>query len=218
VESARPVLLALLVSLAVHGLLAVGLVAYLDYVPAPDVSVSLDLSSVELSFSEKTDETAAVAPMPPAPPPQERKPKTEKPPPEEKLEKPLPPDPAAPKFREPTEEPPAEMHPPPLPSTLNLQPAPQQARVDAPPQPKRAIKPEYPRGARQRGEQGDVTLEIRVSENGSVDAVEVVVSCGFAELDAAAVKAVRAARFTPAKAGNESVASTARLKLSFKLK
>ena len=37
-------------------------------------------------------------------------------------------------------------------------------------------------------------------------------------LDAAALKAVRAARFTPAKSGGEAVASTARLTLTFRLR
>ena len=96
--------------------------------------------------------------------------------------------------------------------------APRQARLDAPPKPKRNIRPDYPKGARQRGEQGDVILEIRVNAEGTVDDVKVVTSSGFAELDEAAVKAARAAKFSPARSGHVPVASTARLKLQFKLK
>jgi len=96
--------------------------------------------------------------------------------------------------------------------------APKQAKIDAPPKPHKAIKPDYPKGARQRGEQGDVVLEIRVNAAGIVDRVDVVSSCGFPELDEAAVRAARTARFTPAKSGGSPVASTARLKLDFKLK
>ena len=96
--------------------------------------------------------------------------------------------------------------------------APRQARLDAPPKPKRNIKPEYPKGARQRGEQGDVVLEIRVNAAGAVDAVKVVGPSGYPELDEAAVRAAKAAKFSPARSGRESVASTARLKLQFKLK
>ena len=110
-------------------------------------------------------------------------------------------------------------------STLNTQhsslasaSAPRQARVDAPPRPQRAIRPDYPRGARQRGEQGDVVLEIAVAADGSVASVSVATSSGFADLDAAALKAVRSARFSPAKSGDQAVASTARLTLAFKLK
>ena len=82
----------------------------------------------------------------------------------------------------------------------------------------RAIKPEYPKGARQRGEQGDVVVEIRINAKGTVDDVAVAVSSGFPELDEAAVKAARAAKFSPARSGHDAVASTARLKLSFKLR
>ena len=96
--------------------------------------------------------------------------------------------------------------------------APRQARVDAPPQPKRAIRPDYPRGARQRGEQGDVGLEVDVSEAGAVDDVRVVASSGFAELDAAAVAAVHKARFVPGRSGSKTVASSVGLTLSFRLK
>lgn len=204
---------AVAVSLLVHALLAVALDVWLEYAPQPDVLATLDLSSVELSFAEKEEETAAVAPAvptPPAPP----KPQDEKPP-EAKPEKPLPPDPAAPKLREPKEDvrlktEDARQEAAPV--------APRQAKIDAPPRPKRDIRPDYPKGARQRGEQGDVVVEIRVGADGLVAAAHVVTSCGFAELDAAALKAVKAAKFAPARSGREAVASTARLKLSFKLK
>ena len=90
--------------------------------------------------------------------------------------------------------------------------------MDAPPKPKRNIKPDYPKGARQRGEQGDVVLEIRVNAEGTVDDVKVATSSGFAELDEAAVRAAKGAKFSPARSGHDPVASTARLKLQFKLK
>ena len=229
----KHIFLAVAVSLLVHVLLAVGLIAYLEYAPEPDVLATLDLSSVELSFAEEVRDTAAVAPMPSAasklrPP----KPKVDEMPPEAKLERPLPPEAGEVRFPEPREDvrlktedvekkaPPKDNRtieqseqsnrPPPV--------APRQARLDAPPKPKRNIKPEYPKGARQRGEQGDVVLEIRVNAAGAVDAVKVVGPSGYPELDEAAVRAAKAARFSPARSGHESVASTARLKLQFKLK
>ena len=215
------------VSVLLHGLVAVGLVAYLEYAPHPDVLATLDLSSVELSFAEDVQETAAVAPMPTAvaerrPP----KPKVDEPPPEAKLEKPLPPDAGEVGFPEPkedarlkTEDAKDERR-----ETKDVKPvstptvAPRQARLDAPPRPERSIRPDYPKGARQRGEQGKVVLEIRVDEEGLVESVKVVGSSGFAELDAAAVRAAKAAKFNPARSGRDPVASTARLKLQFKLK
>lgn len=208
-------LAALVVSLAIHLLLAVALVAYLEYAPAPDVLATLDLSSVELSFAEREEDAVVVAPLPPsAPPAKPLPPKAEERAPEARPEKTLPPDPKAVKLREPQEEPPKVETPPSAPPTV----AQRQARVDAPPRPKRAIKPDYPKGSRMRGEQGDVVLEIRVTALGTVDKVSVVGSCGFAELDEAAVRAAREAKFTPARSGHEAVASTARLTLSFKLK
>ena len=211
---------AIIASVAAHGLVAVGIVAYMKYAPSPTAIATLDLSSVDLSFAEDEDDTAAVSPTMPAMPEVEPpKPREEKPPEAERAEDPLPPDPAAPKLAEP--EPEREQMetpniPPPSPPAPAV--APKQAKIDAPPKPHKTIKPDYPKGARQRGEQGEVILEIRVNAAGIVDRVDVVSSCGFSELDEAAVRAARTARFTPAKSGGSPVASTARLQLDFKLK
>lgn len=206
---------AVALSLLIHGLLAVGLVAYLEYAPAPDVPVALDLSSVELSFAETEDAAAAVSQTMPAPADPEPTRPAELEPPALQPIRPNPPDPAFPKLRDPI--PPPQL--PQLPQTAQLpQPSPRQARIDAPPLPRRAIKPDYPRGARQRGEQGNVVLEIRVTAEGTVETVKVVLSSGFPELDAAAVQAAKAAKFSPAKSGRDPVASSARLQLQFKLK
>ena len=221
---------AIVASVVAHGLVAVGIVAYMKYAPGPTAVATLDLSSVDLSFAEDEDEAAAVSPtMPAIPEVEPPKPRGEKPPEAERAEDPLPPDPEAPKLAEPEPEhekmetpelkpepeKPKVEHPPaePVPAV-----APKQAKIDAPPKPHKAIKPDYPKGARQRGEQGDVVLEIRVNAAGIVDRVDVVSPSGFPELDEAAVRAARAARFTPAKSGGAPVASTARLMLTFKLK
>lgn len=204
---------AVAISLLAHALLAAALVAWFECAPAPDVGASLDLSSVELSFAEDEDEFAAVSPALPAaaseplPRPAAEVPRSE--------ERPLPPDPAAARLPEPEPERPVAPPPQVRPTAAE---APRQARVDAPPRPKRTIRPDYPSGARQRGEQGDVMVEIRVNAEGTVDRVRIVSSSGYPELDEAAMRAVRAARFVPARSGRESVASTARLTLSFKLK
>ena len=52
----------------------------------------------------------------------------------------------------------------------------------------------------------------------TVGDVRVAVSSGFLELDEAAIKAARVAKFSPARRGREFIASTARLKLQFKLR
>ena len=212
------------VSVALHGVLAAGLVAYIKYVPNPIAIASLDLSSVELSFAEEEDTTASVAQSMPAPPPAEPPSPAERPEPIAKTEftddaMPLvaPEDPTPPR-PEPERE---VMETPPVfesAAPAVEHPAPKQAKVDAPPRPQKSIRPDYPKGARQRGEQGDVVLEIRVGADGLVDNVSVVTSSGHPELDEAAVRAAKAARFSPARAGREPVASTARLTLTFRLR
>ena len=218
--------IAVVVSLSVHVLVAAALWAYIEYSPHPEVQVTLDLSSVELSFSEVVEESApAVVPEPvPAevPPPPK---KAETPPPPKPPEEPPP---VAPAVKDDVEVPPPpkkvdepkqveKPKPTPPPTPTVRPPAPKQARIDAPPRPKRTIRPEYPRLSRQRGEQGDVVVEMLVNVRGTVDSAKVVTSSGFAELDEAALKAVLAAKFSPAKSGRGPVAATARLRLSFKL-
>jgi len=224
-------LLAVLLSLAFHGLIAAGIAFYINYAPAPDEMARLDLSHVDLSFAETPDETAAVAsdsaPMPLSQPPSPPAPQFEPPPVEpvgrtvpcapqpDTTDLPLPEEP-----REKLEErrdnsiaQPPTSDPQPSPAV-----APRQAKVDVPPQPRRNIRPDYPRESRQRGERGDVTLEIDVNGEGAVDDARVVQSSGFPLLDEAAAKAARAARFTPAKSGGKPVPSTARLTFNFNLK
>lgn len=224
-------------SVLLHALLAAGVAVVLgDVSSSPDTRVNLDLSSVELSFAEQEDETAAVQPVLASAPvdsvPEVRP--QELPSPEVEAPPVLPLEPDAPRFPEPPPESARVQTPersqkvteaPPKPSVTPspaAQPAaavaPRQARVDAPPRPRRSISPDYPKGARLRGEQGDVTLEIRVSARGLVEGVSVVVSSGFRELDAAAEKAVSAARFAPAQSGGRAVSATVRLKLSFRLR
>lgn len=153
---------------------------------------------------EPKEEVVPIEPPPPPPKPVE-KPKVETPPkPMEKpVVKPLPPTP-----------PPLPAPPPPAPPPA----APRQAAIDAPARPRHTIKPDYPRGARARGEQGEVELEIEVGETGRVTSARVVHSSGYPELDGAALAAARSARFVPAKSKRKAVASLARLKLRFKLK
>lgn len=226
---------AILLSVLFHATLAAALALYVEYAPAPDALAQLDLTSVELSFAETEDETAAVQPTlasaPDEPVPEEPPPPGPERPPESEPPKELPPEldalklpdpqPARPPLETPKVAPPKEA-PPPRPPVLASAPAPavapRQARVDAPPRPRKSIKPDYPKGARLRGEQGDVQLEIEVTASGAVGEVKVVSSSGYQELDEAAVKAVKAAHFTPAKRGRQSVSSTAKITLTFKLK
>ena len=220
-------LTSILVSVAIHALLVVGIIVYLEYAPGSKTLAVLDVSSVELSFSETEADTAAAVASAPASAEEASPPKPdipERPKTPEIPETPgnleIPKRPQTPDIPEKMVTPP---RPKPVPASESAaaaapKPAPRQARVDAPPRQRSSIKPDYPKGARQRGEQGDVVLELSISKSGDVDAVVVVGSCGFPELDDAAVAAAKKARFIPAKSGDSSVASKARLTLTFKLK
>ena len=211
-------LAAVVVSLLAHGLIALAIAWWMGH--SEDRTLArLDLSSVELSFAEEEDSAAeAVASSPPAPPP-EPEPPRELPPPEAE---PPPPEQAEiddPAFAEP------ETARRPLPEATAVEEpmpaaavAPRQAKVDAPPRPRRAIRPDYPAEARRRGIEGETVLELKVAASGKVEGVEVVESSGHPVLDAAAVRAVKAAEFVPAKAGGEAVESPARIRLVFRLK
>ena len=90
-------------------------------------------------------------------------------------------------------------------------------RIDSPPTPRRKIKPQYPAISRQRGEEGDVALRLRIDEKGMVVDVRIVQSSGFPELDAAAERACRHAQFTPGKRDGKPVESSCNITLRFKL-
>ncbi|MBR3221476.1 MAG: TonB family protein [Kiritimatiellae bacterium] len=218
---------AIAASIAMHGALAAVLAVGHLLSPVRDAAAEIDVSAVELSLSDVEDEPrreacglsasatrasarASVACMPEAPrigsqPPEPARDEVHPMPPAPELTSIEPPDSAVPRIDEASAPPEGRA-------------AAEQARIEAPPRPLKTIRPVYPRGARRRGEQGDVALEIRVDEAGGVGGVSIASSSGFAELDAAAAEAVRVARFEPARSGGMGVASTARLLLSFRLR
>ena len=204
---------------AFHAALVAGAVCFGWFSPGDVTLPELDLTSVDLSFSETPDEAAA--PMLPPPSPAIEKPI---PPPPSVAEPPPPPilDPAQPPVAvKPPPPPPVKpLVPPPPPIEIPPTPAPSQARiaVDKPPAPRRHIKPDYPKGARERGEEGDVKLELDISAAGTADDVRIVASCGFPELEQAAIQAAKRARFTPARRGSKNVPATASLTLTFRLR
>jgi periplasmic protein TonB len=83
--------------------------------------------------------------------------------------------------------PPAPPAPPPEPRTIDI------GAVRYRQQPVLA----YPAASRRFGEQGRVSVRVRVNESGQPDAMQVVRSSGYPRLDDAALDAVRATRFHP---------------------
>lgn len=77
--------------------------------------------------------------------------------------------------------------------------------------------PRYPLAARRAAEQGTVTLRVLVSIDGLASRVAVEKSSGSPHLDAAALEAVKAWRFTPARRGVDAVESWMLVPIVFRL-
>ena len=78
-------------------------------------------------------------------------------------------------------------------------------------------KPEYPWSLRRRGVEGSVRLRVNVSADGLPTDVIVVRSSGFDEMDRAALEAVKAWRFQPARRSGQAVAALAEVPIVFRL-
>ena len=208
---------AIFASVAVHSALIAALLVLFGHSPAHDDGPVLELSAVEVSFSEREEATAEEIPqrenvsaVEPEPHEPEETPahgfRHETPllvPPVGDVEIPLPPE-----SREPM----------PAPTPVDTRPAPRQARIDAPPRPVKSLRPKYPAASRRRGEQGEVKLEIDVSGKGAVVDAKVAESSGYPALDKAAVEAVMSADFEPAKSDGRPVPSRAIISIHFRLK
>ncbi len=79
------------------------------------------------------------------------------------------------------------------------------------------VPPVYPYGARRKEIEGRVVLRVQVLPGGTARSVEVLSSSGHAILDRAALKAVRAWRFVPAKRGGVPVAGAIDVPVTFRL-
>ena len=77
--------------------------------------------------------------------------------------------------------------------------------------------PRYPASARRAGTQGTVTLRVQVTREGLAARVDVEKSSGSPHLDAAALEAVKAWRFVPARQGAEPLESWVLMPIVFRL-
>lgn len=87
-----------------------------------------------------------------------------------------------------------------------------------PPQFRVRVEPTYPERARRAGVEGRVTVRLRISAAGEVLSADLAASSGSASLDAAALSAAQASRFTPAQAEAGAVPSEATATYRFELK
>lgn len=81
-----------------------------------------------------------------------------------------------------------------------------------------AEKPDYPAGARERGNEGTVRLQMLVNRGGRVESVRIIESSGHTALDKAAEKAVRSWRFSPALQNGEPIAAWVTVPIVFDLR
>jgi protein TonB len=78
-------------------------------------------------------------------------------------------------------------------------------------------EPVYPRASRRQHQEGRVLLSVHVLHTGAVGDIQLKRSSGFPLLDEAALTAVRAWRFVPAKRAGEPVAYWYVLPIDFSL-
>lgn len=88
---------------------------------------------------------------------------------------------------------------------------------DEPPVVIGSIKPVYPKFARANGIQGTVFLEVEVLKDGSVRNIRVIRSVS-ADLDEAAIEAVRKVKFQPGKSSGQPVDVLLKIPIEFSLK
>ena len=78
--------------------------------------------------------------------------------------------------------------------------------------------PEYPRMARRRGLEGVVTIEAKIDINGRVEELRLFAGSGHTILDKAALKAVRAWRFSPGTVGGRTQSMWVKVPVRFELR
>ena len=222
--------------LALSAILALGIHAALFWVDLPwsrptlivplSRAVSIDLVTIEKPIEKPVMPKPRV--IQPKPKPIKPKPKPAPAPVVKKVAQPRPNLPAVPT---PTEPPPEEydmaefftpdQDPPavaPATEPETADPAVDQAAVQAsvplydlnPP-------PRYPRAARKRNYQGTVTLDVRVTVDGSVAQIRITKSSGYAILDRSAAKSVRGWRFSPALRAGQPIEMWVQVPVRFEL-
>ena len=79
------------------------------------------------------------------------------------------------------------------------------------------VNPVYPRYSRRHEEEGAVTILVEILASGKLGHVKVLRSSGYSRLDRAALDAVKKARFTPARKGNQPITTTRSISFTFRL-
>jgi len=89
---------------------------------------------------------------------------------------------------------------------------------DDPPVPLRPIRPKYPEIAQEAGIEGTVVVQVFVDKTGRVTDTVILKGIPNTGLDESAIKAIRAVRFRPAKAGGATIGVWISIPVNFRLK
>ena len=82
---------------------------------------------------------------------------------------------------------------------------------------KNVFKPSYPSSCKRLGHEGATVLKVTILSKGKCGSIEIIKSAGCESLDKAAIKALKKAKYIPAKRLGVSFTTTKKLAFNFKL-
>ncbi len=82
---------------------------------------------------------------------------------------------------------------------------------------KNVFKPSYPSSCKRQGHEGITVLEVTILSKGKCGSIEIIKSAGCESLDKAAIKALKKAKYIPAKRLGVSFTTAKKLAFNFKL-
>lgn len=183
------------VSLALHALAAV---AWSGSAERSPLLLSIEQAAFSLEWTAEGESGVAEAPSDPAPVKATETPVPEVPPVEILAQEVIEPETGPVESFEPVAEPADPVSAPAEPMSLPEAPRSAGASITFPIPAIGNPAPRYPEKARQKGQEGRVTVRAFITADGSVDRTEVVATSGHDLLDAAARRAVERWRFRPA--------------------
>ena len=82
---------------------------------------------------------------------------------------------------------------------------------------KNVFKPSYPSSCKRLGHEGTIVLKVTILSKGKCDSIEIIKSAGCKSLDKAAIKALKKAKYIPAKRLGVPFTTIKKLAFNFKL-
>lgn len=82
---------------------------------------------------------------------------------------------------------------------------------------KNVFKPSYPSSCKRQGHEGTTVLEVTILSKGKCDSIDIIKSAGCESLDKAAIKALKRAKYIPAKRLGVPFTTTKKIAFNFRL-